>query len=295
MLVAGLVSTGQAQQTYKETKSFSQSHPFEEGHNIKINGERTFMTISTWDKNMVAAEIEVISRYKEQGQAQKDLEKIKVNFEKTGNTVIYGNSILVDDDAERPKSNLKTIVHLTVPEYAEMEIKNSFGELTLIGSIRKVRLQTNFSTTSISDHKGTMRIYSKYGKVSLQNCDGHYNLEGDRSDLSIAGVGGELYAYWAYGNMDLAYDDRDHDFEIQANYTPVTLMIPEQSTTYYDIECKKCDLQIDNCNSITNEDVSSNKHKASIGIKKGNKAITKLESVREDITIISVNPKISQR
>jgi len=142
------------QQTYKESKVFSKDYAYEQGEKIKITGERTFITIVTWDQNKVKAEVEVISRYSNQSQAKTDLEKIQVSFKKKGKTIYYSNALAIKSANDKPKANLKTILKLYVPETATIDINSSFGEILLDGTTEKLNIISQFSATHIQNHTG---------------------------------------------------------------------------------------------------------------------------------------------
>ena len=92
-----------AQQTHKEIKSISRSFYLEPGNKIDINGERTFINITTWEQNKIEATIEVIAKHDNQDQARNDLEKVKVYLEKNDNTITYSNCLLYTSPSPRDR------------------------------------------------------------------------------------------------------------------------------------------------------------------------------------------------
>jgi len=273
------------QETFKESKVFTKELSFKDGEKINITGERTFIYLTEWDKNSVQAEVEVISRYKSQEQAKGDLDKVNVTFEKKGKTIYYSNALKIKSAADKPKSNLKTILRLSLPSYARVTINNAFGELNVEGSLDELECNSQFSSTNIKDCAGDIRITSKYGKIKCEDFIGKMFVEGNRSDLSLLRVGGKVEAGISYGNLDIAYGDKNIIFNISAEYSPVTLMMPENSKNNVNLTCSDCDINIDNCNKVTDEKISRGKHNVTIG------SITesKITSKQEDITIITTN------
>ena len=99
-------------QTFKETKSIQFQEKYKEGDRIIILGERTFINLKSWNKNSVDLKAKVISRYKDQSQAKADLEKIDLNFGKSGKKIVYSNAIRISNPKSKPLSNLKVEIEV---------------------------------------------------------------------------------------------------------------------------------------------------------------------------------------
>lgn len=277
------------QETFKESKVFTKELSFKDGQEVNISGERTFIYITEWDKNIVKAEVEVVSRYKNQKQAQSDLKKVNVTFEKKGKTIYYSNALKIRSADDKPKSNLKTILRISIPSYAKVTIKNAFGELNVEGSVEELFCNSQFSSTYIKDYTGDLNIISKYGKIQCEDTNGKINVEGNRSDLSLVRVGGEVSAGLSYGKLDIAYGLKAVIFDISAEYSPVTLILPEDSKHRVNLSCNDCDINVDNCNRVADEKISRGKHNVIIGDESGVKTRSKISSRQENITIITTN------
>ena len=219
------VSIMYGQETYKEVKSLSKSIAYESGETIDISGERTFINIQVSDQSKVTAEVEIIARYKDQNQAQSDLEKIQVVFEKRGNTIYFSNAIQIQDVADKPKSNIKTILKLTIPKFASVDIKNSFGDIAINGRIDKVNLESQFCTIGLTDYIGEFTMESKYDECKLINSKGSFNINSDKSDLSLDKVSGKVKADANFGKLDIIYGDNPIIYDIKSEYTPISIYL----------------------------------------------------------------------
>jgi len=282
-----LVLHSTAQQTYKESKLFSKSYDYKEGETVRITGERTFITIHLWQENKVQAEVEVISRSNDQDQAKTDLDKVKVNFQKKGKTVYYNNALRIKSDKDKPKSNLKTILNLYVPAYAVMNITSSFGEVLMEGSVTELILTSQFSSALIENHNGKLEIESKYDKIKCINTKGSLKFRGNRTDLTLNRSSGDLQVLLDYGNLDITHFDPIEKMEVIAYHSPITLIVPSDSDATIEVRCNSCDINVDNCNRISKEDISKNKHTVRLGTEK--KAKTNIKSGQGDVTIITTN------
>lgn len=289
ILVLFGVTTAFGQETFKESKVFTKALSLKADDEILITGERTFIYLTEWDRNTIEATVEVISRYKTQEQAQADLDKVSVTFEKKGKVLYYSNALRIKSPEDKPKSNLKTILRLSLPSYAMVTVKNAFGELNVIGSIKELESSSQFSVTTVKNNRGDMKITSKYGKVKCEDTSGKIRIEGNRSDVSLLRVGGQVKLDLAYGNLDVTCGLNSTDFDISTEYSPVTLVLPEDSKQSLELSCSDCDIDIDNCSKVMDEKISKGKHQVKIKGANNPKQKPKIESKKEDITIITTN------
>ena len=284
--VTGLLS---AQQTFRETKYFSKDLAYKPGEEIKISGERTFVTITSVNSDKVTAEVEVISRSKDQAQASVDLEKIKVRMQKNGGTIYYSNVLEINSPEDGPQSNLKTILKLYVPFYAKIEISNAYGELNLIGEIARVKSVSQFCKTVCSDYKGELELESKYGSIECLNSTMKLTANGNRSDLILTNTGGSIEAEIKYGSVDYSYSPDIELLDIKGEHSPMTVIVPEILTTNMVVKCKSCGINIDNCKSISDEKISNKEHVILLEAQDVKQVTATLTSKKEDIKIITTN------
>jgi hypothetical protein len=278
-----------AQQTFRETKYFSEEFTFKPGNKIKINGERTFVEIISVKSNKVKAEVEVISRSNDQAQALIDLEKIKVRIGKKGKTIFYSNILELNNPQEKPKSSLKTVLKLYVPFYTEVEIVNSYGVLTLNGAIGKVKSNSRFCTTKCTDFIGELELESEYGSIECLNSNMNLKLFGKRSDLTLTNTGGEIEGLVSYGTIDFSYHPDINFLNLRGEHSPVTIIVPEVLADGMEVKCENCSINIDNCNNISDEQISNKEHLILLDALSKKKLELKVNSIGEDIKIITSN------
>ena len=278
-----------AQQTFKVTKSLDKEYAFKPGDVLKITGERTFIYIESTDTDKVSASVEVISRYSDEAQAALDLDKIKVRFQKKGKTIYYSNGIVIDSPDAKPKSNLKTILKLTVPQYAKIEINNSYGEMTITGEVAYVSSISRFSKLSTTSFKGVLDIESKYGTIKCLDTDATMNIKGNRTDLSLSNIKGSLDAKLKYGLVDMTYSDKMTALNIEAEHAPITLLVPDKISNNVLVKCEKCDIDIDNCQNIFDEKIDGEMHIVLLGGNTNSKSQGSIKSKKETIKIITTN------
>lgn len=239
--------------TFKEIKTLEKQIPFKTGERLFIQGERTFMTIKSWDKNFIKAKVEVISRFTNQDVARADLEKINVLFDKKGKTHTYSNAIQLASPVEKPRSNLKVELILFVPSSATFEIVNHFGKIVIEGDFKNLKISSEFSNINISNFDGNAEISTKYGDTDIQESKGDFKVKADRSNLALNEVYGILAANIKYGELEVFYSEQASNYSIDAKYSPVKLHIPLGLKSDLNLECVQCDIVSNNDKKVSNK------------------------------------------
>lgn len=283
LLVFGLPNFGWSQDsTYKERKSITFTETYKEGDKIFIYGERTFVNIRTWTRDVVSLKADVISRYKQKSQAEKDLEKIQLSFKKSGKKIIYNNTIRIANPSDKPLSNLKVNVELFVPENAEVIIENHFGEVEVSGILDELSITSDFTKINISETEANCQIETSYGDVAVSNSAINLVVIADRSNLNIKNLIGNLEGEIEYGEVDLQLKSRTKIKTLNGKYSPMTITLDRMYSNSLQLMCDRCSVNV-------SDELKSKRDINTEGdlliINKGAKDGGSINSIIEDITI----------
>lgn len=277
--------------TYKEVKTIQKSISTDKISKLSISGERTFINLSTWNKNEISATINVISKFTDKNQASTDLEKVNVVFEKNGRTISYSNALRIKSPSEKPRSNITVTVDLKIPKGMKVEITNAFGEIELSGDFERVESQSDFSAINIYDFTGASSIRTKYGDISVGGYDGELSIMADRSNISMENVTGKTEVQASYGELEIYYPRRSAFYNVIASYSPISLYIQEGFEEAIALTCKECSIMGQD-NSLL--EVSGDDGIIANGIitkNKGKKPTSLISSELEDIKVKPYKPK----
>jgi hypothetical protein len=280
-----LASLAQAQdKMYLETKAITRTLECSSKDKLILTGERTFITLKTWDKNTILANVKIISKHKDQNQARVDLEKININLIKSGKKINYSNSINISDVSEKPKSNLKIELEIFIPENIEVEIASHFGKVDATGNYKQLNIESNFSKILLESLESSVNIITKYGDTSIDGYEGALKLEGDRSNIMVKEAKGEVDLKIIYGELEIHIDDRLYIEQIKAQYSPVKLHILNDMKKSMEFECNHCKIKSNDDNSLLL--IKEDAERTIKVYNKGAEPIGSISSEVEDITII---------
>jgi len=289
LVALGMSGMNAQQKTYKETKSLTKELECKAGDLLSITGQRTFITIKTWDKPSIKATIEVSSKYSDQAQAQVDLEKIDLVFTKKKNEIIYSNAMVIKSAADKPKSSLRVDLELMVPEFIKINSTNDFGKINLEGNITRIESYSKFTGVTVNNCNGDLWINSKYGDLSIVDATGDIDIESDKSNVTLKDVSGPIKAQIKYGEVDLFYNGVKDNYKIFTQYSPIKLHIPAELERMIDLSCYQCQIQTHDGIQLIHESMDDNKHKGTIQSKGSSSKAAMITSDLEDIHIFLNN------
>jgi len=271
---------------YKEIKSLDQTLECKEGDWLSINGERTFINLRSWDKDLIQLNVQVVSKHKDQSQAKLDLDKIQVVFDKKGKEFIYSNSIKINSPKDKPLSNLKVLLEVTVPEYLRLDIKNKFGKIDMQGKFSFIASNSQFTSLMIDDLETKARIKTEYGDAEFKDFSGELTLEADRSNVVLDNVVSQLDVDMKYGELKMHLQNAIQDQKIKAQFSPVNIEIEETFKNKVSLNCSNCKIESNDDSALSNFKSDDEDQSATIS---GSKGELELKSEIEDIEIIFKN------
>jgi len=228
--------------TFKETKATTFVENYNNGDRFIIHGERTFVTLKSWNKNSISVKAEIVSKYKNQEIAKSDLEKIDIGFKRSGKKIIYSNAIRIAKPQEKPLANLKVYIEVFVPVGAIVEIENHFGEINIEASLEKLTIDSNFTQISINDSDGYTSIVTKYGDTEINGLEANLNLFADRSNLILKKLIGQINLDVKYSEVDLFPLNGTIFEEFKAKFSPINISLFENYNQALDVVCNGCNI-----------------------------------------------------
>lgn len=270
-------------QTHKEIKSLEKTVEIGPDDKLIINGERTFIKMRSWDKDIISLNVNVISKHPDQSQAKADLDKIDVSFTKKGKAHIYSNSIRINGPEDKPKSSLKIELSLMVPSNIRVELNNKFGAIDVSGTYDHISSTSQFTNLMMSELVSKIELTTAYGDSEINGIEGTLKLIADRSNVSLAKVDADLDVNIKYGELVMvANATTDVNQVIDAKFSPVSLIVTEVNNQSIELTCKKCTVKSKQTNKI---EITGTESELSNGSLQGTRGNLSVKSEIEDIEI----------
>lgn len=201
------------------TKTIEKTFTADRYPKVQVWGERSDIDIVSWERNEMKAVIELTAKHPDRSTAEKDLEILHYTAEKSGRTVSLHNFVVLTKNRAKPQSNLKAHFTLFVPVNCAVEIKNSFGKITVKGLQTIMQLQAEFCTVELTDLRGTLTARTQFGALKADNLSGTISFITERTDLLLQQIKGECRVRAQYGSLDIQTDKSQVKLDVETKNT----------------------------------------------------------------------------
>ncbi|SRR5579871_749 len=239
----------------EKKKNISKSYNV--GGSDKLSIENSFgsVIINTWDKSEFKVDIEIYAKAKTDEQAQKILDKIKVDDSQSGGEVSFKTTVGNigskhnkndgdDDDDDGGNSN-----HDSNGKDQEFHI----NYVVYMPSTNPLKIINQFGKTTVPDFKGNADITSKFGELTAGNLDnveqvdvefgkgqignvhnGKVSFKFDGSSL-VKNVSGSVKLNVEFSEAQFGVSDNIDELSLNNSYSSVNLIVTKNLSASFNI------------------------------------------------------------
>jgi len=191
---------------FNSEKSKKINKTFKVNPSTKLDLENKFgkIQITTWDKNEIAVDINIIARANSDQKAQEILDKINVDINE-GNDIIYFKTKMESIYSKGGNKSFEINYTVNMPRNNALKVKNSFGDMFLgnfngktdievkYGGLRAEKLTSNENNLKVGFGSGSI-TYIKNGNLNISYSDfnlssgGNIDLTSSFSDIKLEGI-----------------------------------------------------------------------------------------------------------
>ncbi len=188
----------------EKTKKINKS--FKVNASTKLDLENKFgkVQITTWDKNEIAIEINIIARANSDQKALEILDKINVDISE-GSDIIYLKTKTESIHSKGGNKSFEINYTVNMPRNNALKVKNNFGDMFLgnfngktdievkYGGLRAEKLSSNENNIKVGFGSGSV-TYIKNGNLNISysdfnlNSGGNIDLTSSFSDIKLEGI-----------------------------------------------------------------------------------------------------------
>lgn len=191
---------------------------------LHINTEKADIELVAWDKPEISIALELSSRHSDRATATTDLAKFQYIADRSGKDYFLRNYILLKEGEAKPVSNLKAHYIIHLPSSCAVDLKNTFGTISMKGLANNLKLKADFCTTSISDLQGKGFLQTTFGGLKANDISGSFTFSSDHTNLRLERIGGAIKMDALYGNVEIYPSPSLTSLAIQSKKTIVTLL-----------------------------------------------------------------------
>ena len=178
----------------EKIKTYTKSYSLDANDKIKLSNQYGKIIVNTWDSHEVKVDVQVKAQAEDDDDAQKLLDGVHIQDNKTGDLVSFKTEIEHSNGSwkiwnwggNNKKHKLQIDYTVYMPVKTDLNIEDSYGSIQL------------------PDLEGKVKLNSSYGSVSAQNLSNPANeIEGSYGSLKLGNING-AHLDFSYGSADIA-------------------------------------------------------------------------------------------
>lgn len=213
---------------------------------LYIAAEKADIEMTTWNKSEITIVLELSSRHPDKTTAATDLAKVQYIADRNGKDYYLRNYIVLKDGDNKPVSNLKARYVIHLPASCAVDLKNSFGTITLKGLSNNIHLQADFCTTNLLDLRGKGQVKTSFGELKGMDLAGVFIFTSDHTKLRLNQVAGEIRLDADYGTVDIYPTTGLTSLSIRSKKAEITLIPDKWQIFDYNIQSAYATMKLPN-------------------------------------------------
>ncbi|QRR02441.1 hypothetical protein [Dyadobacter sandarakinus] len=213
---------------------------------LHITAEKADIEMTTWDKAEITIVLELSARHPEKSMAASDLSKVQYIADGRGRDFFLRNYIVLKEGESKPVSNIKARYVIHLPASCGVDLKNSFGTITLKGLSNSIQLKADFCTTSLLNLSGQGQLNTSFGELTATDLSGTFSFTSDHTRLRLNQVAGVVRLDADYGDAEIYPAAALTSLGIRSKKAEITLLARNWQTFDYTIQSAYATMKLPN-------------------------------------------------
>ena len=226
------------------TKTIEKSFVASSSTNLRIEGEKSTIRISTWDKNEVKVVLKLISKSPDKEKAEKELTYQRYILEKRKETVYLKNYLTLPKNISKLSSVQVASYEVIVPRGCKMELFNQYGDVDISNLFGVIDLDIKYGKIKLENLNAAIQIKSYFGDLIVRNFDGRLDVNANHTKVNLDDVAGDIKLRSTLGDVFVGNVNGINSLEIVASKADITLENPDYQQFSFSLESKFGDVLV---------------------------------------------------
>ncbi len=227
----------------EKKKNINKSYPVNVNDKLSIENSFGDVVISTWDKNEIQVDVEIGTEGSTDQKAQKMLDEIVVNEERSGNTISFKTDVGDMNDHGNHKGkgrdgnrtfHIDYTVHM--PAGNPLDIENSFGKIKTGDLKGEVSLTSKFGGLTTGKLDNVDEIDVEFGEASIgqiHNGKITFKFNGKSHIEKVSGTA-KINSEFS-GNVQFTVADNIEELMVNESYSTVKMIVSKDLSANFEI------------------------------------------------------------
>lgn len=251
LVIAVLAVSGKAMATeggpmIELKKTYSKSYSLGSNEKVSINHQYGELTIHTWDKNEVKAEVTISVSSDDEQYARSVLNAISIEDGKNSNGVYFRTQI---GDVSRRRNNgsrssenrvISYVVYMPSPN--PLYVNMQFGSTNISDFRGPIEISHEYGSLTTGMLSNVKSISATYGSASLGGINnGKVNLE--YGSASIRNISGNVQVYSGYCQIKVGVDNDIKSLDLKCEYGDVQMNVADNINASFNVKTSYAELK----------------------------------------------------
>lgn len=178
---------------------------------LRVENKFGDIEINSWEKSEFSVKVEIIGKGRNEERAQRILDAIEIDIRESSSEISFETES--DDMKTKNEEGFEVNYTIYMPEKNPLEIKNSFGDVSMGNREGNLNLTVAYGSMKVGDVAGDTYVKLSFGNGSIGNvADGEFVVK--YSDFEIES-GKILDIIQGFSDLEI---DNVEDLEIESKY-----------------------------------------------------------------------------
>lgn len=225
------------------TKHVEQKLDYATRDKLVIMAEKSKISISSWDKDYIFLELDLISKHARLDVAKEELQYLQYKIEKRNDGYLIKNIFVPRDNFTTIKGNLSTLYKIKVPKRCAVSIVNLYGEIEMTSIQAAVDIHAKFVDLTARHIDGPIKLESFFSNIRMEDSKGDLKATLEKSDMDLLGYDGSLDINSNYGEIGIVQGQYT-SFMIKAARTAISYSTSHLDSYNYQLKTYSSDIYI---------------------------------------------------
>lgn len=251
LLVNAVMARSAGEPEVEKTKAYTKSYAISGGDKVSLSNKFGEMKISTWSKNEVKVDVNIIVKANDNEQAQRLLDAISIKDGKTGSDIFFktkmkGDNDGDDDDDDKSNRNRRNDgnntsfrINYTVylPANASLDAENMFGDMSIGDFNGPLTLESKFGSLTAGTLTQSKKVLVQFGnKVSTIEGIGNGKLSIQFSQAIVNKLSGDVSADFNQSRgVKIRLDNGLKKLDVNNNFSDLEIDAPKTLSASFKI------------------------------------------------------------
>ena len=217
------------------TKKISKTFTYKNGEVLDLEAYKANVNISTWDRNEVQVNLNLVAKNLLKNIAEKELSYHKEFMYKKGTSIVLKNTIIIPEGTESVSSFLTASYDIKLPSKADIILNSKYGISSVKNTNGTLFITSEYGQVILRSNRGFVRIYTMFSDIDARSISSRLTVNAEHAKISLNIIGGEVTVNNKFGVIELAKLNGLERLDIEASKCEVHLMLKDFKAYNYNL------------------------------------------------------------